>query len=273
MSIEASNLDSDNLKSNRESLAPDFLQQQIRLSENKWSPEFRKLIEEKTQEAIQKNHKFRKLIASQKEDVHIDPFTAEDSYKEYKNDLGLNENDLKGKRILDLGFGAGGFVKYLLLKKITSEAYGVDIDASEIFGEDVFKDHFFQGDFQEKLPVQNLDYIVSRQAIGHEWQYEDGHKFSSVSLLENSLAALKIGGEIKIPFGEEFAFSTPNAQVDEWNMESKRRWDESLIEICNTHNISYKIEPTGIVVYLSLDDDKSDKSITLKKILIVRKNE
>ena len=253
------------------------LQEQICLSEDAWGSEFRELIQKKTQEAVQRNGMLRKLMTCISEGLESSPecqnlFTNEFSFEEYKNDLGLKESDLLGKRILDLGFGGGGFVKYLLLKKITSEAYGIDKNPYDEATGDTLNGHLLQGDFTEDFPVQNIDLIVSRQAIGCEKKYKDGNTVDLfTSVIEKSLAALKKGGEMRLPFGEEHALVTPDPVVDQLNADSREKWNKALLEISRTHDIDYKIEPTDINVYLSLDDDKSDKIIALNYVLIIRK--
>lgn len=96
---------------------------------------------------------------------------------EYGPFLKRNEEDIKlmnikGKKVLDLGCGAGSSLQYLY-QKGALEVWGVDISEEQIkLAKDKFpqfKDNFFVSPMENDLdiPVNYFDYIVSIFSIGY----------------------------------------------------------------------------------------------------------
>lgn len=251
MSFEGPNFNTEPKKAEQEPSA--FLQEQIRLPEAEWSETFRKLIEEKIQENKRE---------------HIDEPEAtpemqrERTYKRYTDGLGLDESKLSGKKILDLGFGEGEFVQYLTEKGITSQAYGVDAELDEALIDDKLKPHFFKGNFEEDLPVTDVDYIVSLGAVTNGiWSGEE--RMNMKRIVEKSLASLKEDGEIRIYPIQEAAMATPLIGLEK----SRKKWDELLAEIPESLGVECKIEPRAVRVM----GDSND--IFLESALIIRKKQ
>jgi len=233
-------------------LGLDFLQEQVRLPKNQWDEKFRNFLEEKIREN-------RMEEAVYKEET---PETMKErSFRRCIEGLGLDENILKGKKVLDLGSGDGEFVKSLIEKGITSEAYGIDTQQEEALAEDEFKQHFFKGNFENDLPVKNADYVVSVGAVSNGvWGGEESMDIRRI--IENSLASLKEGGEIRIYPIQEAAEATPLEGL----AASQRKWKELLADISKDQNLEYRIEPRDVNVIGKNND------IILESVLILRRS-
>ncbi len=236
-------------------LTRDFLEVQVRLPRDQWNENFRQLVEKKIRENQQIQSGIEKSIRDESPE-----FLRERTFQRYMEGLGLSEESLRGKKVLDLGCGEGEFVKYLIEKGITSEAYGIDINLDENAIEDKFKKHLRRGNFEEDLPVQNVDYIVSVGAVSNGvWAGEEVMDIRKI--VEKSLASLKNDGEIRIYPLQESAEATPLAGLQA----SQKKWEELLKEISETQNVECKIEPRNIKV------SGKENSIILESVLIIRR--
>ena len=89
-----------------------FLTEQISLPSEEWSEDFKKYVDEKYEKGK------REILdrSPEKQRKH--------DFERYLKGLDLNIEDLKDKKILDLGCGEeGSFVKECLNKKITKEGF------------------------------------------------------------------------------------------------------------------------------------------------------
>lgn len=235
----------------QEPLAPYVLQEQIRLPKDQWNEKFCQLIEEKTRENQQENIK---------ETEESPKVLRERIFKRYLEGLGIDEIHLRGKKILDLGTGGGEFVKDLIEKGITSEAYGVDAQIDESVIEDRFNGHLVQGNFEEDFPIKDIDYIVSVGAVSNGvWGGEEVMKIGRI--IEKSLASLKEDGELRIYPIKEAARATPLEGIEK----TQQKWKELLKEISEIQKFDWKIEPKNIKVIGGNND------IILDSVLIIKK--
>lgn len=255
MNSEKPNFNYESKKSEQESITPDFLQEQIRLPKNQWDQRFKELIEEK----IKENQRFQEGINEEK--LEESPEILEKHiFQRYVKGLGLNEESLKGKRILDLGCGKGEFIQYLIKQGITSEAYGIDAKIDKITIKDRFKKHFIKGNFEESLPVKNVDYVVSVGAVSNGiWNGKEVMNIRRV--IENSLLSLNENGEIRIYPIQEPSKATPLEGLKA----SLKKWKELLTEISQTQKVEYQIKPINIKV------SGKNNDIILESVLIIRK--
>jgi len=183
-------------------VTPIFLQEQIRLPKDQWNEKFRQLIEEKTIE----NQQAREARAEETEESP--EVLRERTFKRYMDGLGLDEETMRGKKILDLGSGEGEFIQSLIEKGIAPEAYGIDVQVDENLVENKLKGHLLQGNFEEGLPVRNVDYIVSVGAVSNGvWGGEEVMNIKRI--IKKSLASLKKDGEIRIYPIQEAAEANP----------------------------------------------------------------
>lgn len=251
MNFERPNFNTEFSKSEQEPVTPDFLREQVRLPKDQWSEKFNQLIEEKTRENQQEN------TAGAEESPEV---LRERTFKRYVDGLGLDEARLRGKKILDLGSGEGEFVKTLIEKGVTPEAYGVDVELDETVIEDRFKNHLVRGNFEEDLPVQNVDYVVSVGAVSNGiWGDEEAMNIRRI--VEKSLASLREDGEIRIYPIQEAAKATPLEGLQA----SQQKWKELLAEISETQKVECKIEPRDIKVAGNSND------IILESVLVIRR--
>jgi len=233
-----------------EGISPDFLKEQAHLPEGQWSEKFRQLIKEKSRENQKDN------IGHESSSESLREATLE----RYKKGLGLNEEELKGKKILDLGSGESEFIKYLIDEGITAEAYGIDIHIDEDEVEERFKNHILKGNFEEGLPVKNIDYIVSVGAVSNAfWGEEESMNIRGI--IDNSLASLKEGGEIRIYPIQEAAGATPLEGLQA----SQEKWEELVAEISGTKKAECLLQPRNIKV------SGKNNDIILEFVLIIRK--
>jgi len=228
-----------------------FLQEQARLLESQWDGKFRQLITEKIQENQQEKTK------KENESPEI---LHERTFKRYMEGLGLNEYQLKDKKILDLGCGEGEFIGSLAEKEITSEAYGIDAALGKYTIEDQIKHRLFQGNFEEDLLIKEVDYVISVGAVSNAiWGGEEVMNIRSI--IEKSLASLKEDGEIRIYPLQEAAKATPLSGIEE----SQQKWNELLEEISETQDVEYSIKPRDVKVVGNNND------IILESVLIIRR--
>ena len=238
-------------QSEKEPLGPAFLEEQIRLPRSEWDERFRNLIEEKIQE--------RQLPEEVREESP--EREQERSFERYLKGLGLNEDALKDKKILDLGSGDGEFVRSLIEKGITKDAYGIDVAVDEITLNEKFKGHLLKSDFEHKLPVSNADYVVSVGAVSlGVWGGDEVMNIPRI--IEHSLAALNKNGEIRIYPLQEAAVATPLEGLEE----SSKKWQELITKLSKEQNLECTIVPRNVKVIGDADD------IMLQSVLVIKKN-
>ncbi|PIR46718.1 MAG: hypothetical protein COV07_02530 [Candidatus Vogelbacteria bacterium CG10_big_fil_rev_8_21_14_0_10_45_14] len=231
-----------------ESMRPDFLREQIRLPRVRWSKEFADFIGEKI---TQNEREIRNGGIESSESA------SESTFNRYMKGLGLGEEVLHGKKVLDLGAGEGEFVKELIKRGITEEAYGMDIQIDDALFETEVGTNFFRGDYRDSLPISDADYIISFGSVSTEiWGTED-----IPSMVANWLGSLKIDGEIRICPIMEAATATPQSGLQE----SLQKWNEVIAEISDTLEVDCKIEPREVRVTGNNND------IILWSVLIIKK--
>ena len=249
-------------QSEKPSIPNTFLREQIRLPEEEWDMEFRILVDKMIKESIKWND-LRLKIRNREEakDEESPEAKHEQTFRRYLKELGLNEDELRGKRIMDLGFGDGGLVKHLIAKGIAPESYGVDTHPIERTGEG-FDGHLFQQSSEEDFPVQNLDYILAIRSVWHDESDKDGYVMNVENILEKSLFALKEGGEMRIYPIEENAKRNSDKGFAE---DQQKRWDAVLLAMSKKYRLKYYVEPRNIFV------NPSNRDVTLQSVLIIRK--
>lgn len=255
MSFERPNFNNESSKSEQKSITPDFLQEQVRLPKDQWNEKFKQLIEERTRENQQVQERIEEEEIAESPEV-----LRERTFERYIEGLGFSEESLRGKKVLDLGSGEGEFVKSLIEKDITPEAYGVDAELDETAIEDRFKKHLVRGNFEEDLPVQNVDYVVSVGTVSNGvWGGEEVMNIRRI--VEKSLASLKEDGEIRIYPIQEAAEATPLEGL----RASQEKWKELLTEISEVQKVECKIEPRNIRV------SGKNNDVILESVLVIRR--
>lgn len=235
MEFEEQKFNNQSQKLEKESLDPFFLQKQIHLPKEKWSEEFKKLIENKT-------------IKNRQE-----------IYNSYLHDLDLNEDDLKNRKVFDLGCGGGEFIESLIENKITSEAYGIDINLSESMVEK-YHGHFIRGNYQEKFSLTDVDFVVAIGSIPTGNLNEEDIQNIKI-IIKNSLESLKENGEIRISSIRETANTTPMNKIED----SRQKWEEIIKDISKTQKVECEIIPRDVSII------GYDNEIILNSVLIIRK--
>lgn len=236
----------------QESLNPAFLAEQVWLPREEWDERFRILVAKKSEEN-------QKVIEEGMEEGPESP--EEKIFQRYLKGLGLDENALQGKRILDLGCGEKGeFVKYCIEHGITTEVYGVDAQVDESLVEEKLKKHLVKGYFEGEAPVRDADYVISVGAVSNEiWGGETQGDIEKI--LARAVDALKEGGEIRMYPIQEAARATPLEGL----AASREKWKEILDAFTADHGVEYRLEPRDIKV------TGHDNDIILESVLVIKR--
>ena len=262
MSLETSNFNSPQEQPEKGPAKRAFLREQIHLPLEKRSPEFRALVDAEQEDLIRFIEQRKRIRSGEEAEPEESPEAErQHTFDRYMEQLELGEDMLKGKRVMDLGFGTGEFIQHLLSAGITSEAYGIDVHPFRDFKDDGFEGHFFTQSSEEDLPVNNLDYIVAIRSVSHGGQGEDGNVMNVDRVLEKSLAALKEGGEMRIYPVDESA----KGNLDTERVHSVQEWEASLAAMSEKYGLTYEIDPINIFV------GQLTKDVTLQSVLIIRK--
>jgi hypothetical protein len=252
-----------------EKITPEFLAQQARLPRDQWSEEFKIYIDE----IIQENIRMRERKWTEEERSSSPEAEEEITYERYLSGLRLDEAELRDKVILDLGSGDGEFVKYCIDKGITQNAYGIEARLAnennpvEEAGHDQvkiderYRKNFFAQNYGKEFPVHNADYVISMASVTNmDW---DGEEWKDVvTVLQNSLAALKESGEVRLWPIQEPAEATPVEGENGIN----QAWKEKLDTFASENHVQWELRPTGVIVTGNNNDQ-----IYLNSVLILRK--
>jgi len=188
--------------------------------------------------------------------------SREETFQRYLAGLDLDVEQLRDKKILDLGCGEEGeFVEKLLDDGITKEIYGLDSAMNFDNVDEKYKEHLLQGDFQKEFPLKDLDYVISVGAV--EPALEEQETRDPKQTILAALEALKDAGEIRI-------FPVRNAAPDsglEGIIESRKKWLETLDNLSSQGLIDYELKP----IQTKESVNKTDKWI--EEVLIIRKKE
>lgn len=215
-----------------------FLAEQITLPSSEWSEEFKTLIEEKKREV-----QIEEDISPEEERQRI--------YERYLHDLDLQEEDLRGKRVVDLGCGESAtFVHGLVEKGITQEAYGFDRDVENMA-------HTMRHDYTKKFPVEDIDIAISEGSLT-SIMYTKPDVVEKV--INNALDALKENGEIRVY--PVFKASPDNDDVPGIH-QAEADWEKLLRSL---KNIEYEFRPIDIEMSGGHKND-----IFLAEMLVIRK--
>lgn len=229
----------------------EFLTEQIALPEREWSEEFKNYTKEKYKEQVaecpeRSSEEEKRLI-----------------FQRYLKGLDLNLEDLKGKRILDLGCGEEGeFVEYCLDRDL-AEVYGLDLSIKPETIEKKYRNYLFKGSFEEELPVKNLDLAISFGAIEAPSNKDELDKMDPRKTLNSVLKSIKENGEIRIyPIRK----APPESKLKGVEF-SRKKWLEILDDLSSQGLIRYELKPIDIRVGGKKPDVWLEEALILKKKL------
>jgi SAM-dependent methyltransferase len=255
------------IEENKQNLDPYFLRNQFWLpNKDDWDIKFSELIGEKSEKNQEQIRKAQEELENEKNngprgEEKKSQESIDRSFIQSLHNLGLKKEDLKDKRVLDLGCGDGAFVQELINKNITKKAFGIDLNIDNNLIKEEIKDHFFQEDFQKEFPIKDVDYVLSNGAVSLGISFE-GESMNMDKIIENSISAIKENGEIRIgPIFEAREDSSLEGLKDE-----KKIWDKFLLRISQKYNLQFKLEPRDIFI------SGRDNDIALQSILIIKKN-
>ncbi|MGE4554917.1 MAG: hypothetical protein AB7D02_02225 [Candidatus Paceibacterota bacterium] len=226
----------------------EFLKEQISLPSSLWDFRFKEYLQLK----INEKEKIEKESSFDKEQE------KEKTFQRYLKYLDLEKETLKNKTILDLGCGEEGeFV--LKAREEGLNVFGVDIKINpEKFPENL-RSYFFKENFEEKIPLKNLDMILALASI-FPIQYES--EASLKKILENCLNSLKENGEMRV-----YPIGCPPKESELKSLEEERkRWLKVLEELSLKEKIQYQLIPIDI----NVSGKKPD--VWLNELLIIKSN-
>jgi len=175
-------------------------------------------------------------------------------YNEYLEDLGLTEEDLKDKKIVDIGAGTRMFAGHCLRCEINSEVYSVEPNVGEVYpDEEGYVKAAWSPEIKkqvdlktvkairEKLPFESNSFDLALVHCALPGTKEHGDKKynemrESIEMGFNEIGRiLKRGGEARIyPFyGQEY---------NEWRKPWKEAIDAKLEEMRKLNKYQIKIE-------------------------------
>ena len=222
----------------------DFLLEQILLPEEERSIDFNNYLNLK----IRKKDILSNETLSREEEI-------ESTFQRYLNGLKLTEDQLKDKKILDVGCGTeADFIQAIVKKRITKDIYGVDLSIDDNLIKNESK-RYFKTDFSEPPELTDVDYIISLGALSLDNEATDLSKN-----LSSLIPLLSKAGEIRI-YPLRIA---PEGSGLTGIIESRKKWIEKLDEMKNIFNIEYEFSPIDIRV----SGDNND--LWLDEVLIIR---
>lgn len=224
-----------------------FLAKQIALPREKWNEKFRQYIEQKRGDSSEEIPKYN-------------PEEEQEwNFQRYLKSLDLKKDDLINRKILDLGCGEGEFIKFCLGQGISTDVYGLDIQLEKEEINIGFRKYFLKGNFEEELPIKELDYIISVSAVDAPHSEEVEKDLRKILVL--ALMAIKHNGEIRI-----FPIRKPGIGSGLRAIEfSYKKWMEILEQLSAKSLINYELKPIDIRVAGNKPD------VWLEQVLIIKK--
>lgn len=173
--------------------------------------------------------------------------------------LDLSIEDIRDKRILDAGCHDGGFVISSLKKNLTQEVFGLDKELEGAARSAGYQGHFYTGDFTGKLPINDLDHVLSVGAISLNLNEEARVAFKQS--LKSTIESIKQGGDVRV--GP--VYHTLNGEYLAGVAKSERVLGEVLKELEEEDGIVWELKPTDISV------TGNDKDVLLMQALIIKR--
>ncbi|MDP2934600.1 MAG: class I SAM-dependent methyltransferase [bacterium] len=184
----------------------------------------------------------------------------EETFQRYLVGLDLGIEQLKDKKILDLGCGEGGeFIKECINRGITQEIYGMDSAIKTDNVDEKYKKNILQGDFEAEFPINDLDYVISVGAI--DPSFEIGDKRDPQKTILSSLKSLKDDGEMRI-------FPIRNAAPEsglEGIIELRKKWLEIMNKISLQELVGYELKPIQTRVSVNKSDSWTEEVLIIRK--------
>jgi ubiquinone/menaquinone biosynthesis C-methylase UbiE len=127
--------------------------------------------------------------------------SPEDIFARYLKSLHLHEEDLRDKKILDVGAGTGGFAKAVIEKGLSKDIVSIDRLPQTVRGPD--ESPVIIASAQEMPFADNsFDYVVSVDAMPHtaflgQQNFGEAARASVADAIRECVRVVKKGGEIR----------------------------------------------------------------------------
>jgi len=202
-----------------------MLKTQIALPQSEWSNEFKRKVEGKIADKVA-NH----------ESTHEEP-----TFDRYLRALNLDKDELKGKRIIDLGCGDAEFVKTCIEEGITNDVYGIDITLPDTSDAGLEK-HLIKASFKDPISIKDANYIVSVGSLSnYVWGGEDPDNIKDICL--TIMNSLDKDGEFRIWPIQQVA---PDSGL-EGIKESHTKWTQVCKDL-EQEGVTVELRPENIVI-------------------------
>lgn len=236
-------------------LNPFELKRQIALPRSGWSSAFQEYIACKIEEKEKREKELRESTAEE-----TDQEMMEKTYARYLKGFMFTEDDLRDKKIIDMGSGDGEFIAALTEKKITEKAHGIDAEPSGFSKNEKYKKHFTRSTFESGPVISDADFWVSYGAVSDGiWGGEE--QIDMRKVLKNALHSVNEDGEVRIfPIqvsGED--------RILEGLKDSYKVWNEILPDIARTENVTWELKPVDINIVGRENDVVLQEMLVLKK--------
>lgn len=189
--------------------------------------------------------------------------TGREVFNGYLRRMDIDEDYIKGKRILDLGCREGSFVCTCLDQSLTQDVYGMDVKLLGEAATEKYSGHFFEGDFRSTIPVQQLDSILFKASLHMLLRDKNGVEQATTTLLK-AIDALSPSGEIRIgPITERLIGRYPDDQVAIHQM---------LEKLVQSRVIRYEFIPVDIGAWERKDavDAQEERVVVFESVLVIR---
>ncbi|MDD4409883.1 MAG: hypothetical protein PHW52_04520 [Candidatus Pacebacteria bacterium] len=246
------------------------LEKQVDIPSDQWTPEAKAIIH---------------YIRTQKKRVlmnYEEPSTVQeklrDSYEYYLNDFDLDEDDLKDKKIVDIGCASGDFVIHCLENGVTEDIYGIekykqmrsdDLEFGNRIDNDQWKlfekydGHILDGDYHDGIPLENVDYILARATMG-ALGGDLKNRRRVIKLIEDSLGRLNENGEFKI-----FPISKDSLRKEQ-DFDNYEFWKGVAEEITDKTGMKHSFTPTDIG--FAVDYDNTGRFSVKEALTFIKKH-
>lgn len=188
--------------------------------------------------------------------------TDEKIFDGYLRRMDIDEDDIKGKIILDLGCKEGSFVRTCLDRDLTQEIYGVDRKLQGEAASEKYSGHFFEGDFRTIMPVQYVDMILFKASF--DMFLNNSGVEETVDTLSKPFDVLSPTGEIRIgPIIKRLDGRYPHDQIKIYQV---------LKRLAQSRNIEYEFIPVEIRAWERTDsvDSHVERVVDFDSVLVIR---
>jgi SAM-dependent methyltransferase len=205
---------------------------------------------------------FRPESYKQKIEVEI-----KETYESYLEILILNKEDLKYKKILDIGCGSGSFIRYIRTKLGNLNAFGIEENKGRVALKDFGGEGLSEADATKKLNFENESFnLVTVRHFMPMFLNESDNRFKLSDLLVDYLRILAVDGEIIFDLPTMNGMLKSEKDIESWRKESPNKDKKQDLELAEKTKIIEKNRREGLdnfMKFLSTLDSQFQVSTTI----------